>query len=92
MKLDSTEKVLLGFTFLVLLASFCFGEFVRPMTTKESCVMILLAFEPVFVFMLRRTFDNRKKNSSTALFYGKVAVCLFGAVWLLASSLHTILG
>ena len=92
MKLDSTEKVLLGFTFLVLLASYCFGEFVRTLTTKESCIMILFAFEPVFVLMLRRTIDNRKKNSSTALFYAKVFFCVFAAVWLLVSSLHTILG
>ncbi len=89
-ELDAVEKGLLLFTFAVLLISYVFGESVRPLTAKESAVMVLFAFEPIFGLLLRRAALNRKDNNPGA-FYLKVGLYLFGAVSLLLIALRALL-
>jgi hypothetical protein len=87
---DGVEKGLLLFTFAVLLISYVFGESVRTLTTKEVAVMVVCAFEPVFALLLRRIALNRKSNNPGNCYF-KVGLCLFCAIALLLSSLHTLL-
>ena len=88
---DGVEKGLLLFTFAVLMISYVFGESVRTLTAKEVAVMVVFAFEPIFALLLRRVALNRKENPSAGNYWLKVGLCLFCAVALLLSSLHTLL-
>lgn len=91
-QLDTTEKLLLSFTFVVLLISYVFGGSVRPLTVQETPWVMALAFEPVCALLLRRVALNRKKNPTDGHYYLKVALCLFGMAALLVPALRTLVG
>ena len=70
--MELTKKICLTAGFVILLLSLLIAQVYRPLSEKESGIIILISFTLILTYMMLRTIQNRVLNNPTWLFYVKI--------------------